>query len=114
MPRLRLVWIPYGQKIPNACCHSACCTGLRAGRCGCPRWVELLVAGLAVIWRLARMNFLARRDILSVHHNQNAGVGLYCKILRRAGCALHGLIMVKRNTRDFADLGLDVINPWSS
>jgi hypothetical protein len=72
------------------------------------------VCAVALIWRLAQINIFTIRDILSVHHNQNAGVGLYCKILRRAGCALHGLSMVKRNTRDFADLGLDVINPWSS
>jgi hypothetical protein len=28
--------------------------------------------------------------ILSVHHNKNAGVCLYCEILCGAGCALHG------------------------
>jgi predicted nucleic acid-binding protein len=28
--------------------------------------------------------------------------------------AQHGLRMVTRNTRGFADLGLDVINPWSN
>jgi len=31
-------------------------------------------------------------DILSVHHNKNAGVGRYCEILGRAGCALNGSI----------------------
>ena len=31
-----------------------------------------------------------------------------------ATAAQHGLRMVTRNTRDFAGLGLDVINPWSS
>ena len=31
-----------------------------------------------------------------------------------ATAAQHGLSMVTRNTRDFAALGLDVINPWSS
>lgn len=30
-----------------------------------------------------------------------------------ATAAQHGLSMVTRNTRDFADLGLDVINPWA-
>jgi len=32
--------------------------------------------------------------------------------LLAASAALHGLSMVTRNSRDFADLGLDVINPW--
>lgn len=31
-----------------------------------------------------------------------------------ATAAQHGLSMVTRNARDFADLGLDVINPWSN
>ncbi len=30
-----------------------------------------------------------------------------------ATAAQHGLSMVTRNARDFADLGLDVINPWA-
>ena len=30
-----------------------------------------------------------------------------------ATAAQHGLSIVTRNGRDFADLGLDVINPWS-
>lgn len=30
-----------------------------------------------------------------------------------ATAAHHGLSMVTRNARDFADFGLDVINPWS-
>lgn len=30
-----------------------------------------------------------------------------------ATAALHGLTLVTRNARDFADLGLDIINPWS-
>lgn len=30
-----------------------------------------------------------------------------------ATAALHGLSMVTRNSRDFSDMGLDVINPWS-
>ena len=34
--------------------------------------------------------------------------------LLAATAAQHGLRMVTRNTRDFADLGLDVINPWSN
>ena len=29
-----------------------------------------------------------------------------------ATAAHHGLSLVTRNVRDFADLGLDVINPW--
>jgi len=33
--------------------------------------------------------------------------------LLAATAAQHGLSMVTRNTRDFADLGLDVINPWA-
>ena len=32
--------------------------------------------------------------------------------LLAASAAQHGLSMVTRNSRDFADLGLDVINPW--
>ena len=32
--------------------------------------------------------------------------------LLAASAALHGLSMVTRNSRDFVDLGLDVINPW--
>ena len=31
-----------------------------------------------------------------------------------ATAAHHGLSMVTRNTRDFTDMGLDVINPWAS
>ena len=31
-----------------------------------------------------------------------------------ATAAQHGLSMVTRNGRDFADLGLDVINPWTN
>ena len=31
-------------------------------------------------------------DILSVHHNKNTGVFLYCEILCGADCALHGSI----------------------
>ena len=34
--------------------------------------------------------------------------------LLAATAAQHGLRMVTRNTRDFAALGLDVINPWSN
>ena len=34
--------------------------------------------------------------------------------LLAATAAQNGLRMVTRNTRDFAGLGLDVINPWSS
>ena len=34
--------------------------------------------------------------------------------LLAATAAQHGLSMVTRNTRDFADLGLDVIHPWSN
>ena len=30
-----------------------------------------------------------------------------------ATAAQHGLSLVTRNGRDFADLGLDVINPWT-
>ena len=48
--------------------------GLRAGRCGCPRRVGLLVAGLAavpvnrvvLIWELARTDFLTIRGRFSV------------------------------------------------
>ena len=38
---------------------------VKTGRCGCPRWVELLGAGLAValIWKLALMYFLTVRAI---------------------------------------------------
>jgi len=32
--------------------------------------------------------------------------------LLAASAAQHGLSMVTRNSRDFANLGLDVINPW--
>lgn len=32
--------------------------------------------------------------------------------LLAASAAQHGLSMVTRNSREFADLGLDVINPW--
>ena len=32
--------------------------------------------------------------------------------LLAASAAQHGLSIVTRNSRDFADLGLDVINPW--
>ena len=32
--------------------------------------------------------------------------------LLAASAAQHGMSMVTRNSRDFADLGLDVINPW--
>ena len=31
-----------------------------------------------------------------------------------ATAAHHGLSMVTRNTRDFTNMGLDVINPWAS
>ena len=31
-----------------------------------------------------------------------------------ATAAHHGLSIVTRNTRDFTDMGLDVINPWAS
>jgi len=31
-----------------------------------------------------------------------------------ATARLHGLTMVTRNTRDFVDMGLDLINPWAS
>ena len=34
--------------------------------------------------------------------------------LLAATAAQHGLSLVTRNTRDFAALGLDVINPWSN
>ena len=34
--------------------------------------------------------------------------------LMGAAAAQHGLSMVTRNARDFADLGLDVINPWTN
>ena len=34
--------------------------------------------------------------------------------LLAATAAQQGLSMVTRNTRDFADLGLDVVNPWSN
>ncbi len=39
------------------------------GRCGCPRWVELLGAGLAVtlIWKLAQMDFLTIRGGVIAH-----------------------------------------------
>jgi hypothetical protein len=30
-----------------------------------------------------------------------------------ATAAQHGLSMVTRNGKDFADMGLDVINPWA-
>jgi predicted nucleic acid-binding protein len=33
--------------------------------------------------------------------------------LLAATAAHHGLILVTRNVRDFADLGLEVINPWT-
>ena len=33
--------------------------------------------------------------------------------LMAATAAQHGLSMVTRNVRDFADFGLDVINPWT-
>ena len=36
----------------------------------------------------------------------------FCVDIVEATAAHYGLSLVTRNVRDFADLGLDVINPW--
>ena len=72
---MTFVMAPVWSKIRNTCRHSVCSTGLRTGRCGCPRWVELLVAGLAVvavkamalIWNLAWINFVTIRGCARQH-----------------------------------------------
>lgn len=72
MPRLRLVWIPYGQKIPNTCRHSvrattvqgralgSCSPGAAAAHAGLGCGVCLL-GGFGL--KMGQMDFLTVRAI---------------------------------------------------
>ena len=70
----QLVWSKNLKRLPAQCLLHGSGQGawvVLTGRCGCPRWVEQLGAGLAVvavnrvalIWKLARMDLLTIRGL---------------------------------------------------